>query len=115
MMDDLAKQILEALEDYSEEVEEIVEDEIENVANEAVAELKSNSPKRTGKYAKSWRKTKIKDGYSVHNTKAGLTHLLEKGHAKRNGGRTKAIPHIAPVEQMVIKDLENNISRRVQK
>ncbi len=117
-MDDLAKQILEALEDYSEEVEEIVEDEIENVANEAVSELKANSPKRKrngGKYARSWRKTKVKDGYSVHNTKAGLTHLLEKGHAKRNGGRTKAMPHIAPVEQKVIQDLEENIKRRVQK
>ena len=40
-----------------------------------------------------------------------LVHLLEKGHAKRGGGRTKAQLHIAPAEQNAVKQLESNIKR----
>ena len=40
-----------------------------------------------------------------------LAHLLEKGHAKRGGGRTKAMPHIAPAEENAVKELENDIKK----
>ena len=40
-----------------------------------------------------------------------LAHLLEYGHAKRGGGRTKAQPHIAPAEEAAISQLERDIKR----
>lgn len=60
-------------------------------------------------YAQGWTSTVEEDRFSavgiIHNQKTpGLAHLLEKGHALRNGGRSKAYPHIAPVEEKLIEE-----------
>ena len=38
-----------------------------------------------------------------------LSHLLEKGHANRGGGRTEASVHIAPEEQKAAEKLAERI------
>lgn len=113
-MDDLAKLIADELANYAEDIAEAMEEETEQIATEAAAELRATSPKRTGGYAKSWRKKKDGTGYVVYSTKPGLPHLLEKGHAKRNGGRTMPIVHIKPVELDVIDKFEKSIERRAR-
>ena len=51
---------------------------------------------------------------TVHSPKKyQLAHLLEKGHAKRGGGRTKAVPHIAPAEESAVKQLESDIKKAI--
>ena len=82
-------------------------------AGQSVAALRVVSPKKTGAYASGWTMEAIRkgkggafsiNGYRVKNeTNYQLTHLLEKGHAKVNGGRTRAIPHIKPVEERGIQ------------
>ncbi len=89
-------------------------DDIQNV-------IKSENALGKGKYRKSWSVKKTLEtptslSVAVHSkTQYQLTHLLEYGHAKRNGGRTQAKVHIAPAEQLGIKTFENAIKRGVEK
>ena len=115
-MQDIASEITKALSEYTSELEQQLDEIKADVADETVNMLKVNSPTgRRGKYAKGWRKKKDGTGYVIHNaTDAGLTHLVEKGHAKRNGGRTQAQPHISIAEQEAIKKFENKVERAIR-
>lgn len=63
-------------------------------------EWQAGAPRQTGGYAKSIRFRVKGEGRGVqghvYSTKPGLPHLLEKGHAKVGGGKTRAVEHIAP-------------------
>ena len=83
-------------------------------------QIESTAPKKTGKYSKSWAVKKTRETSDsiqivVHSKRYQLTHLLEFGHAKRGGGRTRAFPHIAPAEQAGIEQLTRDIERDLQK
>lgn len=110
-----ASAISEILSDYDKDVREVVDKSITEVAKDAQKTLKQSGDFRgSGKYKKSWavkiEKKRIYTNATVYNKKPGLTHLLEFGHVKQNGGRTRAFPHIAPVndkvQDEVIKKIE---------
>ena len=119
-VDDLSKEIMKALESYSDDISEVVEEVSNNVGKEAVNELKETSPKKRGSYAKGWKLKKDKLGkkrYSVkiHNkTDYQLTHLLEFGHVTRNGGRTKAYGFISKNEKIAIKEYERRVEEAIK-
>ncbi|MEJ6349010.1 HK97 gp10 family phage protein [Holzapfeliella sp. He02] len=106
----LEEQISQILNGFSNEVKTTISTATEESADKAVDYLKNNSPKHTGKYAKSWTKTKRGKAIIVNNKKFyTLTHLLEYGHQKRSGGRTKALPHIAKAEKLANDNFEREI------
>ena len=95
-IDQLASEIAKELSKFSQEVVEKVNISSEKVGKAAVKQLKQTSPKRYGNYAKSWTmKTEPEVGQPhkrIVHAKAPhyrLTHLLEYGHAKVNGGRVE--------------------------
>lgn len=102
------------LTEYSQSVKEKINQAADDLSKEAIEELKSTSPKKTGKYARAWTGKKEGNKIIIHNTSGQLTHLLEHGHALWQGGRTKAFPHIKPVEQKTIKKYEEGVKKAIE-
>lgn len=103
------------LKEYSESVDKDLEKTTKKVTQQGVKALQQESASKFGggRYAKGWtsqfeRKRYMYQG-TIYNKTPGLPHLLEKPHAKRNGGRTTGNPHIAPVEEKVIDAMEKAV------
>ena len=123
-IDDLSDVFMKELMDYSSDVTEGVKDAVDVVGKEVNAEIKSHIgfKSHTGKYIKSFRVTKTyEDGYKKVNTwyvanhEYSLTHLLEKGHAMPQGGRSKAYPHIKYGAELAEKRMQELASEAIEK
>ena len=118
-IDNLAKTIMEGIQEYADVASEDVKTAVRKAGKNVKAEISANAPKRTGAYAKSWTvKTEKETANSlevvVHSkNRYQIAHLLEHGHAKRGGGRVAGIPHIAPAEEKAVKQLEENIMKKL--
>ena len=104
---DLRSVVNGLLEEYTEEVADAVDTAVTKTAADAVKKLKSaDAGFNDRKYSKGWTKKvtrhRLYTEATVYNRTHGhLTHLLEFGHALKNGGRARAFPHIAPVNDEV--------------
>ncbi len=108
--------IQQYLDEYGDEVIEANETAVRKVAKDVTKELKKAGDfGGSGKYRKGLTFEVNKSNLSVEarvgaGRNAGLTHLLEYGHAKQNGGRTRAFNFVAPindtVEQKYMKEME---------
>lgn len=118
-VDDLADLVMDGLREYSELADTAMKKAVRKTAASVKNEISENAPERTGRYAKSWTTKKTKENshsleMTVHSKdRYQIAHLLEKGHAKRNGGRVAAIPHIAPAEENGADLLESLITKEL--
>ena len=119
-IDDLAEEVMKGLTEYSKLATADMKKAVKKAGNDVRKEIQSTAPKETGAYAKSWAVKTTRESaerlvVTVHSkNRYQLAHLLEFGHAKRGGGRTKAQPHIAPAEENGINALEKAIEKALK-
>ena len=120
-IDELADTVMKGLKEYAQLAADDLKEDVKKAGKTVKQQIESTAPRKTGKYAKSWTVKKTKETSDsiqvvVHSkNRYQLAHLLERGHAKRGGGRTRAFPHIAPAEQagteQLIKDIERDLRK----
>ena len=120
-IEQMADVIMEGLQEYADLATDDMKKAVKKAGNTVKTQISATAPKRTGKYAKSWKAKNTKESstelqVTVYSpTRYMLAHLLENGHAKRGGGRVKAIPHITPAEavgeEQLIKDIESALGK----
>lgn len=134
--DEFANEVINMLKTYTTDVEMAIDDEVLRVGDNGANELRqaimpmqsasgippANAMKRRewNSYAKGWQNNYVQgSNYSsstIHNkTHYRLVHLLEYGHATRNGKRTRAFAHVKPVEDKCDKELLDNVKKIIEK
>ena len=119
-IDQMASAIQECLDEYKVMATDEMKKAIKKAGKTVKEDINGSAPVLTGKYAKSWTsRVTAEDSVSLEVTvyspsRYMLAHLLENGHAKRGGGRVRAIPHIAPAEEHGMEQLENDLERALR-
>lgn len=114
-VDGLEDAVRAELEQYASEVQEEVDSAVVRVARRCLAQIRRNSPKKTGDYRKGWtmktEKGRLNTVALIYNrTRYFLIHLLEFGYQKAAGGRVEGEPHVEPTEQQAERELLTEIT-----
>lgn len=116
----MADEITSLLTTYTEEVTELAKAVVDKVSEEANQEILNHITFHDKTYSKGFRiKTTFEDSRNKRNTwfvskEYRLTHLLEYGHITRNGGRTRAFPHIKYGDDYVNNNFERELKEGIE-
>mgnify|MGYP002512784758 FL=1 len=116
----LSDAISDIMNDYSTNVRETVNTEIDKAAKSLKKSISADAPVLTGTQKKSWRVTKEKLAGGdikaiVHSTDYRKVHLLENGHVTRNGiTRTKPIHYVSKNEQELVEKFPGQLANAIK-
>ena len=119
-IDDMAEAIEKELMEYRGLAADELKTAVKKAGRTAKSDIGKSAPERTGAYAKSWRmkvteESSVGIGVTVYSpSHYMLAHLLENGHAKRNGGRVAGERHIAPAEEHAKEQLIGDIEKALK-
>ena len=103
----LADTVIKELGEYGSHTTDAVKKAVNKVTKETIKDIKEDAPMRGGRYKKGWGSKDEGSGLGAKRTiynkdRYQLAHLLEKGHARRGGGRkVPGKEHIAPAEEKI--------------
>ena len=114
-------ELLKELINYTGNVADGVKKLADATMKEFVEDTKADAPENTGDYRKAitsttlsetrYSKTKV---WYVKSPHYAVAHLLEDGHAKQNGGRVEARPHIRKNAEKAIKKFEEGAEELIK-
>lgn len=124
-IDRLSMAVMNELAAYEKVTEEAVTRAVTKTAKETAEEISNRAREnfKGDKYWRSWKykrdpnlRGKYKMSMVVYSEKHyRLTHLLENGHAKVNGGRVYGRPHIIDGEELARRNLVKNIEEEMRR
>ena len=110
-LDNLPDAIADILEEYGEDTIKATHEVVKKVAKAGAKEVNASASGtfKGENYKSSWTSksmnTRLGAEAVIYSNMPGLPHLLEKGHAKRGGGRVNGRVHIAPTAARIGKEL----------
>lgn len=121
-IDELADEVMKYLTEYSDDVTETCKKVVDEIAEQTNSEIMHHCNfGGSGKYLKSFKlTTSFEDSrnkrvtWYVKSPHYRLTHLLEFGHITRNGGRTRAFPHVRYGDEFVKTNLPKKIKEAIE-
>lgn len=109
------------LDEYADDIIGNMPEITERIGKDGVKAVKAGAKANFNghRYAAGWKldvdHQRLYTTATIYNAKLpGLPHLLEHGHAMRNGGRVSGKAHIAPVEKTLITKFEKEVENELK-
>lgn len=106
MADDFTQELTAYLTSYTDDVEKALQGTFKSLKVEGVSRLKASAlsvgimKRKRDKFFKGFKGT-LENGKLVLYNDDPVTHLLNNGHALRNGGRSRAYHFFEPVDEWI--------------
>ncbi len=123
-IENLGKEINKIFDEYVGNIESNLSEITQKVGKKGAQALKNeslaafpDSKKHKKRYGSTWTSRadvgRLYTTVTIYNSQPGLPHLLEYGHASRNGGRVEGREHISSVEESLILEFEREVESKL--